>query len=126
MIAGVILYRIICVIVDLFLIGLALGLVYWAARETGRAVLRLRTGRRKDREWFAYIASKPRGPELLEWLREQRAAVRGHGCAQPIPRAVPDAELEQWEREEIDRMETFYADDGVNPHEQRRTTGDLS
>lgn len=43
----------------------------------------------------------------------------GRECAAYAAGAV----LEQWEREEIDRMETFYADDGVNPHEQRRTTG---
>jgi hypothetical protein len=92
---------------------------------SARPLHRWLAGRRKDREWHAYIAAKPRGAELLEWLREQRVYHR-IGCVRPIPRAVPDAELEQWEREEIDRMETFYADDGVNPYEQRRTTGDLS
>lgn len=88
MIAAVILYRVVAVIVDVFLILLALGLVFWAARETVRAVLRLRAGRRKDREWFAYVAAKPRGPELLRWYRGGPEAWR-HGCPRP---AAPDAE----------------------------------
>lgn len=73
----------IAMVIDLALIVLAAGLASWAVREVGKAVLKLRARRRADRRWFAYIASKPRGPELLAWLRGGPEAWR-HG----IPRTA--------------------------------------
>lgn len=86
-----ILYRAIAAIVDVFLILLALGLMFWAARETVRAVLKYRAGRRKDREWFAWIASKPRGAEALKWYRGGPEAWR-HGPHTAAPGLERDGE----------------------------------
>jgi hypothetical protein len=58
-------------------------LAAWAAAAalllSARSLYRWLAGRRKDREWHAYIAAKPRGAEALDWLRGGPEVWR-HGC----------------------------------------------
>ena len=69
--------------------------------------------RRARAAWEAGIAAKPGGPALLEWLREQRVYWRvGLGCVRPVPATPADIDLNEWERDEIARMEMFWACDG--------------